>query len=77
MSGVFPAPTDPNRRPRPPRHIRLRRHRGHWIRFCLAAAPDHPGDGEERHDRPAVLPLIGNAGWRAALRRIAERGDVR
>ena len=77
MSGVIPAPTDPNRRPRPPRHIRLRRHRGHWIRFCLAASPSAPADAGERRDGPATLQLMDNPDWRATLRRIAERGDER
>ena len=75
MSGVIPAPTDPNRRPRPPR--RIRRRRGHWIRFCLSAAPSAPADAEERHDGLATLQLMDNPDWRATLRRIAERGDER
>jgi len=88
MSGVFPPPTDPNDRPRPPGHHGLHR------RKSIRPALDHrrkrrvrkpylgrfrkgqPGlDGGPCLLRPDPLArdwLANDPGWRATLRRIVK-----
>jgi len=65
MWGVIPAPTDPNRRPRPNRHRGLRR---------------QPKTNPGRPPRPTPAKpralLANNPVWRAAVRRIIGRAGT-